>query len=623
MDVDETPRMFATEIGVKDADDVTTKTDVTVSDNVQHELHVSESVEEMKDTQDATEQKNINNNDTADMERELPTSGFDGKNRIGSPSKSVRFAQSNESKNSKEMKQMRNETIVKQQRNVNSAGSKGGHHIDDDEDVDKKVIETVSKKNKENSKVTCKSEDIDVIKKKDDDDENNDRAKDGPNGNVGNTDMPKTSGNQTTGEKGNMKEKSSDKTGSESKDSGTKRALSSSQNNSASRPSHRSRSQSRERSGQDSSRKSQIRKSQTSTKTSKTKKVSTRNSHCSRFEQSQASKQHINKLEVSSVIHSNGVSTSLRPESPKRNRSRSSSPSRQRDQCFQFFAPMTRPCFEAPDDFDCYHNNSQRSKVKFLLEGEEPELETIFIEDDNDVGIKTDKEITYDVLDSEIDMLRTAIQNSLTSNTEAVEENNTEINEQEETESESDSETGTSEVDTEREDTFRGDYSNLLEKYRQKCMERSETFGAISATLVTPRDSKTKKSNKSEVVKHRKGSSVVLSEIGNEDAGNESDGQPKVVHLTALSDSGHGSADNLSEFSHSNSKVNVPKLELGGSTSDLGMDTSRSDVTVTNDNADVAEATNDYVNGEEEDGKNLLEIVCDQLTTPVLQVSIR
>ncbi|KAL4218620.1 hypothetical protein ACF0H5_021210 [Mactra antiquata] len=644
--VDDTPRMFATEVGHNDTDDVTTKTDLTVSDHVQHELHVSESTEEMKETADKLEPSsentnNCNNNniDNGGFEKERDEQArggsSDGRSRLGSPSKSVRFAQGEGSDNSKEMKQIRNESIVKQQRGLGSAGSKvESEVIDNNEDIDKKLIETVSNKNKENTKVSCKPDDDKIIKKDDNDDDDNDRAKDGGGGNGGgvNINNSEPSGSQvTSGSSEGQSGKDSGKSGTEPKDNenhdGLDREKSRSNELQNGKRNIRSRSASRDRTGKSNDSRSQIRKSQKSAKSSKTKKLdSAGRSRCSKFEQSQASKQHINKLEASSVLHSDRVSVSLRPESPKRNLSRSASPSRLYDQPYQFIAPMSRPCFETPDDFDYYHGNSQRSKVKFLLEGEEPEVETIFIENNDDVDIDLDKVITYDVLDTEIAMLRSAIQNSLIVNNEHTEEivesenDDLDLDEQEDTETEPDSESETIENETERENTVRGDYSNILEKYRQKCMERSETYGAISTTLVTPRDTKLTKSGQGQakVRKNCSKSSVVSNGNDESDTLSRPGSGKKLRSAPTLSDSGHGSADNMSEFSNSTSKVSVPKLELGGSTSDLGMESGRSDVTVTNDNdLDLGDKNVEVVEDKNE-GKNLLEIVCDQLTTPVL-----
>ncbi|XP_060555277.1 uncharacterized protein LOC132716115 isoform X2 [Ruditapes philippinarum] len=605
------PRMFATEIGTKD-DDSATVTDMTVPSQVQHELHLSDSGTTLQETDDViTDDKNNSNQKDSD-----PKQSNEQRARIGSPSKSVRFAEQRkklqEPENSKEIKQLENESIAQQQRDSGGRVAESLTDIGKEGDVDDSAIETVSRKNKQNSKGSCKDDDDDkIIFKKDDNDDDDSRggSKDDNRKSTDNSRVGNTSENISgTKDNGDNKENVSGNS------SGQKRPISSSQTRSLSSET-RQRSRSKDRSDKQSGKKLQVRKSDPSTPNSK--KQDSKSGRCSRFEQSKASKSHTNTLEVSSVLHGNRVTTVLGPESPKRGRSRSVSPNRGQNQTFQFFSQKNIPCFEEVDDFSSLYGNSHRSKVKFLLEGEEPEVETIFVEDEDDVDIKPERKITYDVLDTEIDMLRSAIQNSLVGCNEEVKEETESLNvseeEEEDTESAEDvlSESETIPLEIETVDTIRGDYSNLLERYRQRCMDRSESYGAISTTLVTPRETQTLTSSRSRSLGNEGHNNASINRNNN---GSETPPCYKIVddtkalNTTMLSDSGHGSVDNLSELSRSTSQArsDVPKLDLGGSSSDLGLGSGRSDVTVTPGDGDETE--------DDKGGKTLLELVCDQLS---------
>ncbi|XP_045188276.2 uncharacterized protein LOC123546141 isoform X3 [Mercenaria mercenaria] len=597
---DVTPRMFATEVGTRDEQAVTVS-DVTVPSKVQHELHLSDSGATLQETDDIlpADRNNSNTVDTDKNDTNGPSGSVEERARIGSPSKSVRFAEQRdklvESQSSKEIKQMENMNIARGLNTVN------------DEDIDDNVIETVSRKNKQNSKGSCKSENSEIAVKKDDDEDDEGNSKDDNRKNNDNIRRVNSGGNVNhTKDSSDNKENIS----GNNNESGQKRPVSGSQTRSESTLGNSQRSRSKGESIKSSASNSQVRKTGPSVP-GNTKSVS-KGGHCSKFEQSKASRAHTHTLEVSSVLHGHSVTTVVGPESPKRGRSRSASPNRGRDQTFQFFSQKSRPCFEDLDDFSSLYGNSQRSRVKFMLEGEEPEVETIFMENEDDVKVKPDKEVTYDVLDTEIEMLRSAIQNSLISNNEIQEEVEIECKNvsEEEAESAEESESETVVFETDTVDTLRGEYSNILEKYRQRCMDRSESFGAISTTLVTPRQTQSLTSSRSRSLGNETHENLPVnrsSPFKEKQLKILDDTQP--LNTTMLSDSGHGSVDNLSDLSLSTSQArsDVPKLDLGGSTSDLGLGSGRSDTTVTTGNGDE----NDKKHKEE---KTLLELVCDQLS---------
>lgn len=619
MGMNETPRMFATEVGSRDAEAIA---DVTVPSHVQHELHLSESAATVQKTSEVmTENKNSNyTGDTDKGETEDTDKGetveeqvsSEERARIGSSSKSVRFAEQKEklgaSQNSKELKQILNQNIAKQDRDINNAD------VNYDDDIDADVIETVSRKNKRNSKGSCKPEDSDtILRKGDDDDDEDDQSRDvnDKDDNRKGSNNKDNSGTNSSANDGDNKENMS----KNNRNSGQKRT-SSSQPRSRSSSVTRQGSRPKEADVKNSGSRSQVRKSGSRLSSNK---GSSKSSHCSRFEQSKASNTHTHTLEVSSVLHGDTVATVLGPESPKRGHSRSASPRRNGEQTFHFFSQRSRPCFEEVDDFSSLPGNSHRSKVKFMVEGEEPEMETIFIENEEEIDVKENTEITYDVLDSEIEMLRSAIQNALINKGEDQAEEDEIASRkffEEDIENIEGSDSDTVVMETDTADTIRGDYSSLLEKYRQRCMNRSENYGSISATLVTPRDTHGLTSSRSKSL----GNEMKKNSFNKRDNSQEHSNDNKTIegtqHLNSavLSDSGHGSVDNLSDLSHSTNQTrpDVPTLDFGGSTSDLGLGSVRSDVTVS--------AKNVEENGGEDKGeKNLLEMVCDQLS-PVEQV---
>lgn len=608
--------MFATEVGSKEMD--TNRTDITVSHELLAKLQIIDTSESSATGADLDE-GNVNKS----VVNRKVEADIDDNVRVESPSKSVRFVEGNErqtsdlSQNSKEMKQIVNENIAKQQ------NQDSGNETSTD-------IKTDSKNKKNKKGTTCKDEKIEEIFKKDEDDDDS-----GGRNNERNSQQEKNSDNRQSG---SANRNNNYKVGNEEK--GQQGSGDSKHKKSRHNQQPRERSGSITRTGSASSGKKESRnakgkkiKGMSSDRSSS--RPSSAKGGCSRFEKSEASKQHTNTLEVSSVIHGNSVATTVGPESPKRSRSRSASPSRKglhtQTNAFSFLGIANEPCFGSDDYFDMIYGRGDKTKVKFMIEGEEPEMETIFIEDDNDVTIKPDREINFDILDSELAMLRADIRTTLNETTTAngydLEQGKTEnmdsLNNDQDTESllfdgvesETDNDSDSEIVnETEVVDTMRDDYSNLLEKYRQRCMQRSEAYGVISSTLVTPRETQSLVSSKS--VSRRIPSTPDVDKDKTTAAKDPTTIEKKTAQkVTVLSDSGHGSVENLSELSRSASVTltPVPRLDLGDCTSDLGLDTARSDKTITKDSPAKVE--------DDLEQKNLLEMVCEQLS-PIEKVGI-
>ncbi|XP_052221007.1 uncharacterized protein LOC127837733 isoform X2 [Dreissena polymorpha] len=614
--LEETPRMFATETGKN-------KSDLLISSNIHHEMHISESDENIDHLPiNSVADANKNNMNAGHSVGDDAEEMFQDNDRLGSQSKSVHFvekrakARSKEvNEESKEMKELTNASIAKQEKEGTVSD------VNDDDEV--------ARKNKKNVKESCKEDGMDTLKKKrdesDDDDNDDNQHKDDKYGGRANKQESSKASSSVSTKGTNHDSNKEEKKGGNKDAENVPRDINSQYQKTphasinhtkkyapdgnikpdkkkSSRPNSANRAKLSARSKQ--------RSSEQSSRPSSSRCLSReRDSRCSRYEKSKASKMHTNKLEVTYVIHGDKVVTSLGSESPHRGRSRSASPCRSRRSSFRVDSDVEdagRHCVGPEDQNDNCNVTSYRSKVKFMLEGEEPEMETIFIEDDDEIGVKPDKLIDFDVLDSEIALLRSNIQNSLLK---------TEILEDADVKSESDQELQTEEekesdlegsvvMDTEAIESIRGDYSNILEKYRQKCMDHSEAYGAISERLVTPRNTQNFISSGQRSHCERSNSSHIGSSVRRRK--NSYSGENSVG---GVSDSGRGSVENLSEISQTASSTFtdtcIPKLDLCDATSDLDLNTDRTDVTVTNE---MMEIEDDLLK------KNILEIVCDQLS---------
>ncbi|WAR30495.1 LOW QUALITY PROTEIN: hypothetical protein MAR_033037 [Mya arenaria] len=673
---DETPRMFATETGK-------TKSDLLISDK--QELHITESSDSLKHSTEV-----LGRNDTTGKGQEINTS--DGKNRLGSPSKSVRFAEANakqdaNAQNSKEMKEIVNENIAKQ--------DKTG------DDTEKNDV-GVEKKNKKNSNQSCQDDAIDELYKKDQDDDdgdekerdnrNNETNKSNNSGNGGGN-QPRTDSCKGTDNKSSGKKEGSNNDSDSHKMQGAsnlnERTVSPSLNGVVTADDARRTKQKSEgakpkvnhestkgsvgpgsvkgqRSGlADGKRPEKIRRpasapgqrlangqrsgSENGQKPGSTngqrpgsangqrpapangqrpgsangqrpgsangqrpalakgyRPPSAGKERCARFDRSKASKAHTQTLEVSTVLHGSSVSTSLRPESPKCGRSRSASPHNRRSSRAKDLNNMMSmdffsygPKFAGHEDVEEeFYTREHKTKVKFMLDGEEEVMETIFIDNnDGDIDLKPGHVIDFDTLETELALMRRDIKTSLK---EAEETNADSVNEPVD-ESNDNDKTGEPEIPTEQVSSepvasVRDDYSYLLENYRQRCMDRSESFGEFSARLITP--SHTVGSLKTRNLSTQDHSDA--QDRGSDIVNNKSGGS--VTTLTT--DSGRGSTENLSEMTQtaSSTLTDIPRMDFGESTSDLGLDTARSDLT-----------QGDNFDGGDDGKKNLLELVCDQL----------
>ena len=556
-----TPRMFATELGTRSPEVVSS--DVTVPKHHQQEL----SMAEPSDSQQVQDENTnvIENKSKPDTDTDMQ------KGRSTSPSKSVRFAEEMARQanlqNSKEIKQQTN--IAKQQKErQGSADGKNKKKKSEDNG------ESVKKKNKQNVK-SCKSDDINEIYRKgddDDDDKDNDKNK-----NKGNQNEPYSSTRGSSGK--NRQDKSNDS-----------------------------------KSTQEQNLDSQGQKRSRSTKPRSQSPL--RGHNCSKFLQSSASKPHKNILQVQTVIHSDTAQNILGPESPSRSRSPTrASPIhwKQSDQDFLSKYPM----FSADSAQNEFDYASQRSKVKFMIEGEENQLETIFIEDENTVCLRPGQDMTFETIESELESLRHIIQNKLS------EHQNEEIKIDDKNYDDVDIEAeeldatktliveGRNLATLRREtsmDRTQADYTELIEKYRKKCMDRSEFCGAFSDMLVSPRKKHTYAYPNSSPEKPQ------FDPSGNVDNSAIDSNSPKlksvencsVIHV---SDSGCGSIENLSEFSRSASVTlsDVPRLNLEGNTSDLD-DTEPSSSRHDKDDDKTIVDESEYLGD-----RNILELVCDVL----------
>ena len=561
--------MFATELGTKSPQavegDLTIPPQLLQFSETQDPYQLSHSQMENTDVIDGRPVKDQDNTEMVpnqDNTEPVPEGGNDAqKVRSTSPSKSVRFVDKT-GQSDKDIKQLSNTSIA--------IGEKERLGSGDEKEKDQK-------KNKQNTE-SCKPDDINDIHKKDnDDDDNKDNSKSMQNQNQS------KSGSVVRGSSGKTNENKSEdsKSGGENK--------SSSQNEKTASRNMRPRSHS-----------------------------PLQGHNCTKFRNSSASKPHKNKLQVQTINHANATPTIIGPESPSRSLScsRSGSPTCKKN------TEHDRHCFTADNALDEYDYFRERSKVKFMIEGEEPEIETIFVEGEDEIGLRHDKDITFDAIESELKSLRHSIQNKLFEQGSNKSElyNDDDINIEEAEDFTESSVTGREDMlfvegrnpsrlgRVSVIDTVQTDYTDLIEKYRKRCMDRSELYGAFSERLITPR------SQSSYAKSNRKMLRQKLNHFHN-DASVDFDLKSKLLEsssVTHISDSGHGSMDNVSEVSKSASLASsgVPRLYLGGCTSDLDLDSGSesSEHAKDGDKGTIVAEKNEF--GID---KNILEMVCDDL----------
>ena len=599
--------MFATEISSGTVAD-----NVNISTQLQ-QAHTDNNIEQQADNLDENNSNTINSDLKEAEEAEDDGNLVSAQVRGISSSKSVRFAD-DKTQSSKEIKQITNNSIVMQQRSQENSK-------DDDSNED----DTVAEKNKRNS-VGCNSDEIKEFRKidkdSDDEDEPDNIKKGGDKGgtssnNDAQSDMksePSKTGLWDKSKNSNEEDKTAKETEvlCEALDNSTHSSESVANDD---RRSSRGLKKAHHKQTKLTPRPSSGRKLSSTDRLHKSVKSET----CPKFNKSPASKPNMHKLEVSSVIHGDSVQVGLRSESPNRSPSRASSPSRQCKLCsrpWELGFGDTDSWYHNRDNhgngISHYENSSSRSKVQFLLDNNEPEMETMFVEDEEDIKLKKDTQISFDTVEAEIMALRLNIRNDISN----IGEENEEL-ESFEHESDSDSDTV---IDSEEKldydaaetvESVRSDYNNILEKYRQQCMDRSERCGAISTLIVTPHEtgSLTSSTNYKHVGKENN-----LWHFDTESGDvNENLTKYKVLSNKVFSDSGHGSVENLSEFSQSThpSVPEIPRLDLAGSTSDLDIETGRSGATI----------HIEKIEEEEHVKTNILEMMCDQLSPSVTKVS--
>ena len=577
-----TPRMFATELGTRSPQAV--NSDLTIPPHLQQftieDPQYFELATESQIIQQSTETKNTKIDENRNHDGDDPR-----KARSISPSKSVRFAEEKARQDSlqqsKEMKQQKNVAKQQKERQGSADIKKKKKKSDDDTEMEAHSQESVKKKNKQNAE-SCKTEDINEIYRKDDDDDkdnNKDKHKSNQN-------------NPESANKGSSESNKQDKS-TESKSEGKQSSESQGQ--------HRSRN------------------------TKPRSQSPLRGQNCSKFYQSSASKPHKNMLQVQTVIHADSAQNMIGLESPSRLGSHRPPHSPSHRYCVE--QDSLAKCYNFPnvvdsaeDRFDYY---SQRSKVKFKIEGEEPQIDTIFMEDENSIGLRPDRDITFEAIESELQSLRHVIHNKL------FEKQVQELNSESERSNDIDTESEKNYVDKglivegrnpsrlneSTVDTGRTEYSDLIEKYRKKCMDRSEFCGAFSDMLTTPRKQYTY-AYLNDLPVNCKEESVGSIHRHTEDSFNQKQKSVENSSVAQISDSGVGSVDNISEISRSASMTisEVPRLDLGDATSDLDLDSESNSLREEeNDEADVTIMNEDkFV-----DGKTILEMVCDDL--PIME----
>lgn len=631
---EKTPKMFATEIAGRDYDE-TNKNE----EDVQHELHIRYEL-------DIGGYGETNNSNPLDCMPDGYEENPDGRCCSGSPSKSVRFVdgttkEQNEYNN--EMKQLVNEHISKPLNDSvcslgNSQAETKNIITNDGFDDPHEEIESVAKRNKQNIKSSCKDDILEnncMTDSDDDSDQDKNMDSNGKNKNVNKPAVLSASKLESRNSKTDEpKEKKST-----NKENGQKRNEKSHVTRPLSAKSFTSKINAKSRESRRSyveSKKSEIKN------TSKMKLLDAVNQHvhyghnqsecsdsgrCSRFNKSKANKPHINTLQVSSVLHGDRVAVGFGPESPTR--SRSSSPKRHFQSSTGLVLSTDRilPSSEqGSDDNENSRHFELRSKAEFLLGGTEPEMETICLDDYNEIMLN--QEINFDKLDSEIGLIRSVIQKPLLQETNenkydqkcseyllvtdnSLVEGQSDAEKMQESSDDLDS---VQERSDERKyvlDSVRESYYKLIEVYRKHCMERSEAYGVLSMSLVTSRPtndmvSSTKLQSQKFVCQNS--TQDMFGNVTHHDKKQKELAGNDVIVARLTTDSGQGSVDNLSELSQSASQAvsDVPKLDLGGSISDLGEECSETTVTPDNkDGSSIISTARDI---------NLLEICCEQLS---------
>ena len=565
-----TPRMFATELGTKSPQ------------AVEGDLTVPPQLVQFSETQDPYQlshpQMESNGHDDSEMvpsqDNAEPISEFGNeaqKVRSTSPSKSVRFVD----------KSGQSVTDIRQQSSTSIAKDQN-ERLGSSEEKKKD-----QKKNKQ-SLESCKSDDLNAKHKKDDDDDDKDKDK-----NIQNQNQSQP-GIVVRGGSGKTNENKSENSKSGGNQTGSQKEKTASRN-------MRPRSHS-----------------------------PLLGQNCSKFRNSSASKPHKNKLQVQTINHADATPTIIGPESPSRSRncSRSGSPTGKR------FTENDSYCISAETALDKYDYFSERTKVKFMIEGEEPEIETIFVEDEDDIGLRHDKDITFEAIESELKSLRHSIQNKL------FEQGSDKLELYNEIDIDDDKTEGSDEANARNGDkplfvegrnpsrqgkepivqASQDDYADLIEKYRKRCMDRSELYGAFSERLITPRSQSSYANSNRMLFQQR------LNSFKN-DASVDSDQKSKLfegssVTGTHISDSGHGSMDNVSELSRPASVTSsgIPRLNLEQCTSDLDLDSGSEASPKPKDGGNGAlladkDGGNGTIVADNEFGidKNILEMVCDDL----------
>ena len=561
--------MFATELGTKSPQavegDLTIPPQLLQFSETQDPYQLSHSQMERTDVIDGRPVKDQDNTEMVpnqDYTEPVPEVGNDAqKVRSTSPSKSVRFVDKS-GQSDKDIKQLSNTSIAIGEKERLGSGEEKGKD---------------QKKNKQNAE-SCKPDDINDIHKKDDDDDDN-------------KDNNKSMQNQNQSKSGSVVRSSSSKTNenkSEDSKSGGENKSSSQNEKTASR-NMRPRSHS-----------------------------PLQGHNCTKFRSSSASKPHKNKLQVQTINHANTTPTIIGPESP----SRSLSCSRSGSTTGKKITEHDRYYFTTDNALDEYDYVRERSKVKFMIEGEEPDIETIFVEDEDEIGLRHDKDITFDAIESELKSLRHSIQNKLfeqgSNKSELYNDDDVNIEEAEDftetsvtggedmlfVEGRNPSRLGKESVI----DTVQADYTDLIEKYRKRCMDRSELYGAFSERLITPRSQSSYAKSNRKVLRQKPNHF-------NNDASVDFDLKSKLLESSSvahISDSGHGSMDNVSEVSKSASLASsgVPRLHLGECTSDLNLDSGSesSEHAKDGDKGTIVAEKDEF-----DVDKNILEMVCDDL----------
>ena len=320
---------------------------------------------------------------------------------------------------------------------------------------------------------------------------------------------------------------------------------------------------------------------------------------CSRL--SRQSPERPNMFQVQTVLHGGSITTTLGAESPRR-RSRSPSPrvlcrspspvrkSVSGNKNNKLIRPSSanmsgRSREKKKESRKSCTESSPSRKSKVYFEGELPPRESIFSE--NVVGsnivvdLKDDRPITFEDIDAELNALRADIQNvndRMLENEESLlsDEDYEILSVNEESDNDS--------INKENEETSHEtgqDYTELLEMYRQKCINFSENCGEISMTLTTPRRSRSlghlnngrkSRSDSKNSTHKRKGSMFSETSLsGMIDSDRDGCGLKRVMSELTISDSGISEISSDLIQSKVQSRVQSAKLHTRDKLSDPTM----------------------------------------------------